>query len=607
MWLSGAANWMAAQFNPAFTSSPLYEQMTVEMVPLALVIALCIVLAYFLLERIFDSQVAAVAATLMALDPFHIYVSKTLHVDSMVAVFGMISALFMLAYVREEDRSRWSLVIFSGIFAGLAVLSKSPGLFLLPYVLLCLGVVQLVQFWPVRSWRDGWQMLRNVAPVFAVWLAVLVFVYFALWPAMWVQPVDALRLSFNRTVDHVSTPHQNPVLFLGQITLNDPGMLFYPVIVVISATAVTLPGFLVSIVALFQRRLNRQPRQALWLILAFFFFFLVQMSLGAKKAERYILPGFQFLIIAAGFGMVYLVRWIAGRRQRLIYMLLAGVVGIQLVTAVIHHPYYGTHYNAILGGARTILGANVVAGQEQGEGLDIAAEYLNQLPSAKLMVVGSQINESFYRYYLGKAVYMTDDNVDYLVFARNWIVRGMDAAFWGELWQRYQDRTPKFVVEFDGIPYVWIYKVGPVIDESTIEHVVNASVGNDFVLLGYDLESNQVRPGETTHLTLYWEAANKPTEDYTVFVHLLDANGQLIGQQDNQPQNGTYPTSFWEAGERVQDEYALMVDPGALAGDYTIAVGMYTLQTLQRLPVTDAAGLLLPDGLLLIKGIEILP
>jgi hypothetical protein len=223
------------------------------------------------------------------------------------------------------------------------------------------------------------------------------------------------------------------------------------------------------------------------------------------------------------------------------------------------------------------------------------------------MVVGSHINESFYRHYLGKAVYMTDDNVDYLVFARNWIVRSMEAQDWADLWQRYRERSPKLMVEFDGVPYVWVYKVGPIIDESAIDHVVNARVGDDFILLGYALESFQVRPGETIDLTLYWEAAKKPTEDYTVFVHLLDANGQLVAQQDNQPQDGLYPTKFWDAGERVQDEYALTVDTGALAGEYTLVVGMYTLETLQRLPVMDASGRLLPDGLFLIEGIGILP
>lgn len=221
--------------------------------------------------------------------------------------------------------------------------------------------------------------------------------------------------------------------------------------------------------------------------------------------------------------------------------------------------------------------------------------------------MGTQINESFDRYFLGKTVFMADEHVDYLVFARNWLVRGMEEGYWRGLWEVYKNRQPKYVVEFGGIPFVWVYKTGPVIDETTIDHVVNARVGDDFILLGYDLASDRIHPGEPVHLTLYWEAVNKPAGDFTVFAHLLAPDGQLIGQQDNQPQNGLYPTNFWDAGERVQDEYVLPVAPEAPLGDYTITVGLYTLQTLERLPVRDDTGTLLPDGRFLIEEIVVSP
>lgn len=607
MWLAGIAHWIAAIFDPEFESKRLHEQMSVELIPLALVIALCIVLAYFLLRRIFDQQIAAVSALLLALDPFHIYVSKTLHVDSMVSVFAMISALFMLVYVFAEGGRRWRMVILSGIFAGLAILSKLPGLFIVPYVALGLGVGELIKSWPVRKWRDWWRVLAGMVPVFAVWLGVMTVVFFLLWPSMWVQPLESLALNFNRTVDHVTTPHQNPLLFLGEITLDDPGLLFYPFVIVISATVVTSVGFLASAVALFQRRLSSRHRQALWLILAFLFFFTVQMSLGEKKAERYILPGFQFLVIVAGFGLTYLVRWVAGNREWLRHLLIVTLVGWQMSLVIAYHPYYGTYYNGLVGGIQAVLGRNMVAGQEQGEGLDLAAAYLNQLPAAQLLSVGAQIHESFFPYFWGKSESMVDDNVDYLVFSRNWVVRDMEKQYWASLWESYKEREPKHVVEFDGIPFVWVYKVGPIIDETAVEHVINARFGDDIILLGYDLEPEKAQVGETINLTLYWEAVNLPVGDYSVFTHLLDSNGQLISQQDNQPQNGMYPTNFWDAGERVQDKYVLTVVSGSPPGDYTIAVGLYTLQTLQRLPVTDAIGNLQPDGQMRIEGFEILP
>ncbi|MCK4832233.1 MAG: hypothetical protein KAS81_05670, partial [Anaerolineales bacterium] len=164
---------------------------------------------------------------------------------------------------------------------------------------------------------------------------------------------------------------------------------------------------------------------------------------------------------------------------------------------------------------------------------------------------------------------------------------------------------PKSVVMFDDVPYVWVYKVGPLIDETTIAHAVHADVGHDLRLLGYALDPARAPPGETVRLTLYWEAIHEPPGDYTVFTHLLDPAGRLRGQKDNQPQGGMYPTHLWDEGERVQDEYELIIAPDAPPGTYQIAVGMYQLSTLRRLPVFDRNGSLLPDGRLLIPGPDV--
>lgn len=200
---------------------------------------------------------------------------------------------------------------------------------------------------------------------------------------------------------------------------------------------------------------------------------------------------------------------------------------------------------------------------------------------------------------------MTDDNVDYLVFARNYAIRGFEAE--NGLWEKYKNREPKFVVEFHGVPYVWVYRVGPVIDESSYDYPVDATLGQDIRLMGYDLEPNQVRPGETFELTLYWEALEKPAGDYTVFIHLLDQDGELRGQIDSQPQEGMYPTYFWDKGERIQDRSTVVVSPDAPPGDYEIAIGMYTLETLERLPIVDQHGMPVPNDSLIIPGPNISP
>jgi hypothetical protein len=119
---------------------------------------------------------------------------------------------------------------------------------------------------------------------------------------------------------------------------------------------------------------------------------------------------------------------------------------------------------------------------------------------------------------------------------------------------------------------------------------VEARLGDVVELVGYTLGAAQARPGDLLHLTLVWRCLEPVQVDYTVFTHLLDAGGQVRGQQDNPPVRGTYPTTLWVPGEIVVDEYEIPVDAGAAPGSYVIEVGMYDPETMTRLPVSDPSG-----------------
>lgn len=106
---------------------------------------------------------------------------------------------------------------------------------------------------------------------------------------------------------------------------------------------------------------------------------------------------------------------------------------------------------------------------------------------------------------------------------------------------------------------------------------VKANFADQIELLGYDA----MVEGETLRLVLYWRALRVPDADYTVFVHALDADGNIVAQVDRQPQ--PYPTSWWNAGEMVGDEYTLLLPT---LGQRVI-VGLYDARTGQRLPMAS--------------------
>lgn len=113
----------------------------------------------------------------------------------------------------------------------------------------------------------------------------------------------------------------------------------------------------------------------------------------------------------------------------------------------------------------------------------------------------------------------------------------------------------------------------------------SASFADQIALRGYGASQS----GSAIDLTLQWQALAQPPHAYTVFAHVVDANGQQVGQQDNMPVHDQSPTSCWRAGEYVADPYSIPIASGA-PGPFKIEVGLYRGDTGTRLPRSDAQG-----------------
>ncbi|OQA41031.1 MAG: hypothetical protein BWY52_02706 [Chloroflexi bacterium ADurb.Bin325] len=124
-----------------------------------------------------------------------------------------------------------------------------------------------------------------------------------------------------------------------------------------------------------------------------------------------------------------------------------------------------------------------------------------------------------------------------------------------------------------------------------IAHRADIDFGGQITLLGYAVTEGR----DTITVRMYWQALRPPAEDYTIFVHLLDAQGRIIAQRDQQPTGGRMPTSTWPRGYTVADEVVLNVSANLPAGAYQLVTGVYQPLTMLRLPATDAAGRPLGD------------
>jgi hypothetical protein len=122
------------------------------------------------------------------------------------------------------------------------------------------------------------------------------------------------------------------------------------------------------------------------------------------------------------------------------------------------------------------------------------------------------------------------------------------------------------------------------------------TLGEQIELMGYSADQTILfSPGTSFELTLYWRSLARPPVDYTIFIHLLDGSGQVMAGWDAPPVRGNYPTHLWSAGEVVEDGHTLTLPADLPAGNYRLVAGLYQLDTLQRLPVSDASGRRMAD------------
>lgn len=146
---------------------------------------------------------------------------------------------------------------------------------------------------------------------------------------------------------------------------------------------------------------------------------------------------------------------------------------------------------------------------------------------------------------------------------------------------------------------VTITSVDHLFEPPTVDYSLDAQFGSVAELLGYDLDTS-VQAGETVELTLYWRALGASDVGYTVFAHLLDEAGRLVGQHDGVPAGGQRPTTGWLDGEIIVDRHRMTFKDVGYTGVTQVEIGLYDPDTGGRL--STAEGL---DHVILPTAVEI--
>lgn len=115
-------------------------------------------------------------------------------------------------------------------------------------------------------------------------------------------------------------------------------------------------------------------------------------------------------------------------------------------------------------------------------------------------------------------------------------------------------------------------------------------------------EQTRAAPGSRVPVTLRWQSPGPSLRDLTVFLHVRDAQGNLVTQDDSMPTwFGVQPTSQWQPDTTVLGAHNLPLPANLKPGVYDLVAGWYYWETLERLALLDAGGQPAGDGVVVGK------
>ncbi len=439
--------------------------------------------------RLLGAGPGLIAAALLVTDPYWSAMSPVVGMDGLLAGFLSISLIALLLALSEPRRAPiW--IVCSGIGIGLAGLTKTSAAYMLPalaavvlaasYGRLGRLPLPLGEGWgeglekavsesastspqpsPFRRWTlpvdvDGRRMRRSLLLI-AVWLLAGGVIYYALWPAMWTQPIGTLYRAIDFSARLGGTPHAPGNFLLGS-TAEDPGPLFYPVAMAFRLGPSTTLGLLALIAFGASRRLTKVS----WLLLIAAGVFTLLLTVSPKKVDRYLMPVAPLLTILAAIGWWRALEWLVGRQWTLwssrvrMGSIIAGIAllggAFQVWPLIQAGRYPLAAYNPLFGGARAAERAIPVG---WGEGLDDTAAIIQNMAAGGPLTtsIWFPLRVNFQAHMPGRVV--TERQLSQADFFVDYIHARQRLHTPSQL----QRRAPDAVVSIGGVDYARIYRL----------------------------------------------------------------------------------------------------------------------------------------------------
>jgi hypothetical protein len=527
-------------------------------------------------------------------------------------------------------------LILAGLTLGLALITKFTTFFILP-IYLAFPFVQLLQKETRLSaslLKRSVPMMRHVVLILGLGLLLILAAYpYYLKP--WYRFDETILPAIQRYFPDgeikgkawpLILPLRGPgreyaLGLLGQLehskrghdaflwgNISQRGWWYYYLVVLVIKTPVALQVMLLLAIFTVLPQRKRASLYNCFFLLAPPFLLLIVMSMASVQlGMRYALPVLPFAFVFTG-RLAQAIR----SKGRLLLGATAVLAIWYFVSSVCIHPHYLAYFNEYVGGPSNGYKYLVDSNLDWGQDLKGLKEYTERrhIEKVKLAYFGTAAPE----YY--DISYEPISDLDLTALKESRFTRGVfaiSATFLQGLYHpndrdRYKwfrDRIPTAQIGYS----IFVYEIDcreermaegtAHFTPPTVQCPLEANLGDQVMFRGYDLDTTSVRPDDTLHLTLYWQAMAEMDESYTVFTHLINKENRIWGQRDNMPKGGTLPTICWVKGEIVVDEYHIPIQPETSPGRYIIEIGMYQAETGQRLPIINQEGQVMDDRVLL--------
>ncbi|WGV23436.1 glycosyltransferase family 39 protein [Halotia branconii] len=606
MWLSGSSMWLNCWLHKLFPSLididlplnvgaclniqefpiPLY---IIPRLAQAVITSACMVYLYILAKRLFSKAVALCTVSLLLLEPFFLAYQRFITTDALQADFAVLAILLFLLYLRK-DGERKSLLL-SGLFLGLATAAKITALFLLPAVALLIILIELGVWqssFPKRGWKRQFQD-------FAFWVTTIVVVFILIFPAMWVSPGYVFTKIYKGVLQESD---RGFLFFLGQLT-HSPGILFYPLVLAYRLSPVLQAGLLATGTVLLIPKLRRQQQKVpeLTALILISLCVLLILSLSDNKIDRYINLCLPVLGLLGAVGWLKIISgmkyWLGDRVPNFLIdrglLTALTLLLLQLIFLLPHYPYYLTYYNPLLGGVKVAQNIFMIG---QGEGLEKAAQWLNQSPNVKEIKVASWYSRYFATYFHGETLPIDKrissgiqpwTQANRVVFYKNQLQRQLPEP---KILNYFAMQQPLYTVRLHDVDYVWVYPGALPLAED-IKHIqfpLSLSFGEQVRLLGYDLNQTKVSTNGDLIITFYWQFLTPLPADVLLQIGWRDRFTDASGADNDNPTkfshtfllDGYVSPEQISRGTVLRDVHKLKISPTQSSHSYQLKAKLFS-------------------------------